>query len=188
MKFIKSERGQAEWALALILVGVVVAAIYMLLLSGNQRQMQAGADAIGETMGDAIDDATWDQEFENLVWEAENAVYAWKGTQSITPSKHAIERHGADAWLATNCYNNNGAFHVMKTSFDGIHLLCDDKGTIRDVIVKQRGKTNEFDFETAFTPKDGTLRNVLQWLRGKVGAGKFTMPENSVIYVDGVAP
>lgn len=174
---IKSERGQGEMAIV-ILLAIVAIALLFIGMAANQRGMQAGANVIGDTVGNAIDNAA-----------AVETYVAWKGTQMLQPNKHAVERHGADAWAAVDCYNRNGAFHVMSTRFDGIHLLCkDDDGSIRDVILKQRGKTNEFDFDNAFTPQNGKLQQVLEWIGRKTGAGKFTMPENSVIYIDDIAP
>ena len=183
----KSERGQSTLVFVLF-IGIIAVAL-ILMMAGNQRGMQQGANTIGNAVGNAIEATAYDQDFENLVWEAQNAVCAWVGGQrGIYPNKHAIARHGADAWAVTDCYNRNGTFHVMKTSSEGIHLLCQDNdGKVRDMILKQRGSSSEFDFDTAFTPKDGTLRNVLDWIRRKAGASKFTMPENSTIYVDGVA-
>jgi hypothetical protein len=184
-----SERGQG----VLVFVGLaaLVAVILMLMMAGNQRNMQEGAETIGETVGDAIDNATRDQDFENPVWQAQNAVAAHVGTQrALKPNQHAIDHHGNDAWATVDCYNRNGTFHVMRTMVDGnprFHLLCNDNGTIRDMILKQRGNNpNEFEIENAFTPQDGSLRKVLEWIGRKTGAIKFKMPENSVIYSDGV--
>jgi hypothetical protein len=177
---------QGQIAVVFALVLIVVLAVAFMGIAGSMVGMKTGADAIGETMGDAIDNATYDQEFENLVWQAQNAVAAHVGAQrALQPNQHAIAEHGNEAWAAVDCYNRNGTMHVMQTLDDGIHLLCNDNGKIHDVIVKQRGNTKEFDMKTAFTPKRGVLRDVLDWIRRKPGASKFTMPENSVIYVDG---
>ena len=53
---LRSERGQAVLAVVLLL-GLIVLAVYFGLMAANQRQMKAGADAIGNIAGNAIDDA-----------------------------------------------------------------------------------------------------------------------------------
>ena len=185
---IKSERGQAEIAIVLILAIVVIAAFFG-MLAATQRGTQAGADAIGEAAGEAIDNATRDQELENEIWIAQNAVAAWVGGQrALQPNEHAVLSHGDDAWATVRCYNKNGTFHIMSTKNDGFHLLCrDDEGSVRDLILKRRAKnSNEFDMVNAYTPQDGTQREVIAYVMRKFKAGKATMPGDSIIYVDGI--
>lgn len=175
----KSERGQAALGIVLI-VAVFVIAFLLIGMAANQRGMQAGAEVIGESVGEAIDDIT----------AAELAVSFWVNSQrNIVPNKHAIERHGADAWATVDCYNRNGTFHIMSKKNGEFHLLCrDDDGSVRDMILKRRSPdSGEFDFVNAFTPKRGVFRDVLNWLI-RDRAGKASMPDNVVIYVDGVIP
>jgi hypothetical protein len=75
---IKSERGQAKIAIALILAIIAIAAL-LGMMAANQRGMRTGADAIGEAAGEAMDSATGDQELENDTWIAQNALPAWVG-------------------------------------------------------------------------------------------------------------
>jgi hypothetical protein len=185
---IKSESGQAEIAIVLILAIVAIAAVFG-MMAASQRGMQAGADAIGEAAGAAIDSATGNQELENEIRIAQNAAAAWVGSQrALQPNEHAILNHGDDAWATVRCYNKNGTFHIMSTQNDGFHLLCrDDDGSVRDLILKRRVKdSNEFDMVNAYTPQDGTQREVIAYVMRKFKAGKATMPGDSIIYVDGI--
>jgi hypothetical protein len=74
----------------------------------------------------------------------------------------------------------------MSTRDDGFHLLCrDDDRSVRDLILKRRAKnSNEFDMVNAYTPRDGTQREVIDYVMRKFKAGKATMPGDSLIYVD----
>ena len=185
---LKSERGQAEIAIVLILAVIAIAALFG-MMAANQHGMQAGAEAIGEAAGEAIDSARRDQELENEIWIAQNAVTAWVGGQrALQPNEHAILNHGEDAWATVHCYNRNGTFHIMSTKDDGFHLLCrDDDGSVRDLILKRRAKNSkEFDMVNAYTPQDGTQREVIAYVMRKFKAGKATMPGDSIIYVDGI--
>lgn len=185
---IKSERGQAEIAIVLLLAIIAIAAFFG-MMAANQRGMQAGAETIGDAAGETIDNATRDQELENEIWIAQNAVAAWVGGQrALQPNEHAIINHGDDAWATVRCYNKNGTFHIMSTKDDGFHLLCrDDDGSVRDLILKRRAKnSNEFDMVNAYTPQDGTQREVIAYVMRKFKAGKATMPSDSIIYVDGI--
>ncbi len=185
---IKSKRGQAEIAIVLILVIIGIAALFG-MMAANQRGMQAGAETIGEAAGEAIDNGTRDQELESEIWIAQNAVAAWVGGQrALQPNEHAILNHGDDAWATVRCYNKNGTFHIMSTKDDGFHLLCrDDDGSVRDLILKRRAKnSNKFDMVNAYTPQDGTQREVIAYIMRKFKAGKAAMPSDSIIYVDGI--
>jgi hypothetical protein len=185
---IKSERGQAEIALVLILAVIAIAA-FVGMMAANQRGMQAGADAIVEAAGEAMDSAIGGQELENEIQIAQNAIAVGVGGQrALQPNEHAILNHGDDAWATVRCYNKNGTFHIMSTRDDGFHLLCrDDDGSVRDLILKRRGKnSNEFDMINAYTPRDGTQREVIDYVMRKFKAGKATMPGDSIIYVDGI--
>ena len=171
-----SERGQA--VLVIVLLGVIVAAVVYFGLLANQRSMQKGAEAIGNAVGNAIDNAV----------EAET-YFAWKGTQTLYPNKHAIKNHATDAWATVDCYNRNGAFHVMSNAAGDFNLLCrDDDGTVRDVILKRRGNSNIFDFKNAYTPKDGTFKAIKYWLENTWNCDKGSMPNDAVIVIDNVIP
>jgi hypothetical protein len=185
---INSEHGQAEIAIALILAVIAIAALFG-MLTANQREMQAGADTIGEAAGKVIDNAAGSQELENEIRIAQNAVAIWVGGQrALQPTQHAILSHGDDAWATVRCYNKNGTFHIMSTRNDGYHLLCrDDDGSVRDLILKRRARnSNEFDMVNAYTPQDGSQREVIAYVMRKFQAGKAAMPGDSIIYVDGI--
>ena len=173
---INSERGSGDIVWIGLIGLVVLAAILMFGMAANSTGMAEGAETIAEAIIDnnsVVDDGLY---------------MTWKGRQTIMPNRHAIERHGADAWAATDCYNRNGAFHIMSINNHEFHLLCrDDDNSVRDVIIKRRGNSNEFEFVNAFTPKDGVWRDVMNWLTRK-NAGKAVMPQDAVIYVDGIAP
>ena len=121
---------------------------------------------------------------------AAETYVAWKGTQTLYPNKHAIERHSTDADATVDCYNRNGAFHVMSNANGDFNLLCrdDDDGTVRDVILKRRGNSNIFDFINAYTPKDGTFNSIKYWLENTWKCGKGSMPNDTIIVIDGVIP
>jgi hypothetical protein len=172
----KSERGQSSVLAGLLLI-FVVGAVFMLL--AGLPGMKKGAKTIGESVAEGL------QPTEDLTINTH--LSAFLPSRSLYPNNHAIQNHGDDAWKATDCYNRNGYFHVVKTKFDNIHFLCQDNdGSVRDIILKQRGNSNIFDFDNAYTPKDGTYREVLKYVNGKKGAGKFAVPENAQVYIDGV--
>jgi hypothetical protein len=110
------------------------------------------------------------------------------GQRALQPNQHAILSHGDDAWATVRCYNKNGTFHIMSTKNDGYHLLCrDDDGSVRDLILKRRARnSNEFDMVNAYTPQDGSQREVIAYVMRKFQAGKAAMPADSILYVDGV--
>jgi hypothetical protein len=175
---IKSEHGQAEIAIVLILAIIAIAAFFG-MMAANQRGMQAGAETIGDAASDAIDNAA----------NASETYVAWKGTQTLYPSKYAIRSHGADAYATVDCYNRNGAFHVMSNADGDFNLLCrDDDGTVRDMILKRRGKSNIFDFVNAYTPKDGVFSRITYWLENTWKCGKGSMPNDAIIVIDNVTP
>ena len=178
------ERDQALVLVGLVLI-FVVGTVFMLL--AGSPSMKQGADTIGESVANGVEDALAPTADPNIELGINTYLSAWLPSRNIYPNKHAVERHGDDAWRTTDCYNRNGYFHVVKTKFDNIHFLCqDDDGSVRDMILKQRGNSNVFDFDNAFTPKDGTLKAVLDYVNRKIGAGKFTVPENAQVYIDGV--
>ena len=79
-----SERGQG--VLVLVLLGALVIAVVYFGFLANQRGIQKGAETIGEAVGNAIDNAGEAQTY-----------FAWKGTQTLYPNKHAMKQHGQDA-------------------------------------------------------------------------------------------
>jgi hypothetical protein len=160
----KSERGQAALGIVLI-VAVFEIAFLLLGMAAHQRGIQAGAEVIGESVGEAIETYTYDQEIENIIWQVQNGIVShfWVSQQKLRPNKHAIETHGDDAWAATNCYNNNGAIQMWMINPFEFHLLCQENdGTVRDIILGRNDSTsNRYFLKNAFTPKDGTLKRVL---------------------------
>ena len=140
-----------------------------------------GAEVIGESVGEAIDDVN----------AAELAASFWVNSQKLYPNKHAIERHGADAWAATNCYNNNGFFQMwqVKNSFGGwdLHGLCQDQDKlVYDIILRRDGKTNRYNFITAFKPKGGFLKAVINYIKLGQKGEQVSPPSDILIYVDDV--
>lgn len=87
----------------------------------------------------------------------------------IQANRHALARHGEDAILAQNCYNNNGAWKVYREGNTTFHMLCLDEGNIvRDVILERESSTsNNFRVKSMFTPKDGNWTLVERWLMNK---------------------
>jgi hypothetical protein len=92
---LRSERGQAVLAVALLL-GLIVLAVYAGLMAANQRQMKADADAIGNMAGDAIDEAAR-QKQDDTDWQIAKGTVAsfWVNNQRIPTNDHAIAPHGA---------------------------------------------------------------------------------------------
>jgi hypothetical protein len=183
----KSEHGQAAAAIALLLA-ILALALLLAGMAASQRGMQAGAEAIGNAAGNAIDSAPWDPGLEDQVRTAESAAGFRVNQQKLVPNRHSVERHGADAWAATNCYNNNGTFQVWRVGSREFHLLCrESDGSLFDIILRRRTNGSpEFDLTTCFRKEKG-LRDALQWLMNK-RAAKASVPGDITIYIDGVAP
>ena len=211
-----SERGQG----ALVFVGLaaLVAVLLMLMMAGNQRNMQEGAEAIGDAVGDAIDSATtqqidtmgeagaetiesyvYDQTFEQRYLDLESGLVmtAWVSKQKLYPNKYAASKRPIDSNAATNCYNNFGTFETWEVLGDDkmnwdLHMLCRDTNkTIYDIILRRRGTSKEYDFINAFIPKKETgnlYQHIIQWLKGKMNAHSITPPSDITIYIDGVIP
>jgi hypothetical protein len=182
----KSERGNSNVLFALL--AVFVLGLAFMGIASSLPGMKAGADTIGNAAGDAIDNTTHDQDLENMVWIAQNATAFWVNQQKLFPNKHSIERHGADAWAATTCYNNNGTFQIWRVGNDEFHMLCKDiDGSIFDIILRRWSNTSkDFDFTSCFRKEKG-LRDALRWLAGK-RATNASLPEGITIYIDGVVP
>ncbi len=165
--------------IVIIFIGITIL-LYTASMATNLHGLRKGTDTIGETVGNTIDNITAE----------ETAMTWWVNNQrNLVPNKHAVESHGADSWVTVDCYNRNGTFHVMSKKNGEFHLLCrDNDGKIRDMILQRRSSTSgEFDLVNAFTPKDGTFKNVIDWIV-RNGGSKGTMPDNAVIYIDGIAP
>jgi hypothetical protein len=103
--------------------------------------------------------------------------------KTIYVSSHAVGDH-AESSAARKCMNDNGvfkAFLIPGTKEE--HWLCNDNGTIYDTIVSKNadGTYNNY---TTFSPKDGTLKAALDWLKNKgaiqikppAGPFNFLMP------------
>jgi hypothetical protein len=194
----KSERGQAEVAIVLLLAIIALAWLFI-SMAANQRGMQSGADAIGEAAGEAIDNITYDQEAENTIWLIEQglAMDFWLNKQKLYPNKYAANKRPVESWAATNCYNNNGFFQLWEVLGDDminsdLHGLCQDSDKkIYDIILRRRGTSNEYDFINAFMPKKergNLLRDIIYWLKGKRGARTVNPPADITIFIDGIAP
>ena len=174
----KSERGQAVIVIVLIGIGVL---LLVAAMTANLPGMKKGADAIGETVGDTIDSIT----AEDL------AVSWWVNQQKLMPNKHAVESHGADAWRSTDCYNRNGTWRIYRVRNREFHFLCrDDDGSIRDIMFERETNTsNRFHMKNAFTPQEyGVEKDVLHWLTNNKNAQQASVPNDIIIYIDGIAP
>ena len=189
----KSERGQPSLGIIFI-VGVLALAFLLIGMAANQRGMQAGAEVISESVGEAIENYTYDQEIENIIGQVQNGIVShfWVSQQKLYPNKHAIETHSGDAWAATNCYNNNGAIQMWMINPFEFHLLCQENdGTVSDIILGRNDSTsNRYFLKNAFTPKDGTLKRVLYWIQNKGNAVTQLdpPPTNIIISIDKVIP
>jgi len=192
---IKSERGQAELAIVLLLAIIALAWLFM-SMAANQHGIQAGAETIGDAAGDAIDNLTYDQEAENIIWQVEQGVVMdfWLNKQKLYPNKYAASKRPGESWAATNCYNNNGFFQLWQVlSDDGmnwdLHGLCQDNDkSVYDIILRREATSNHYNFINAFKPKRGILKDVIYWLKGKPGATTVNPPSDIIIYIDGIAP
>ena len=163
------ERAQSAVVVGLVLI-FVIGATFM-ILAGGLPGIKAGADTIAD----------------NLV--SGETYVMWKGSQTLHPNQHAIASHGQDAYDSVDCYNRNGAFHVMANADGDFNLLCrDDDGTVRDVILKRRGNSNIFDFVNAYTPKGGNFPRIKTWLENTWKCGKGHMPNDALIVIDNVIP
>jgi hypothetical protein len=180
----KSERGQATLGLVLILA-VFAMALLLLGMAANQRGMQAGAEVIGESVGEAID-ASFNPDAENDLDTLQTANIAM---MALVANKHALERHGADANITVDCWNRNGTWRVYREGNTIFHMLCkDDDGSIRDIILERRSNTsNRFDMRSAYTPRDGSQQAVLNRLDGlKAQLHTKGLPRDMQIFVDSV--
>lgn len=180
----KSERGQAT--LGIVLIAAVLAIAFLLIgMAANQRGMQAGAEAIGESVGDVID-AYSDPSAENDLYTLQTANIAM---MALVANKHALERHGVDAVITVDCWNRNGTWRVYREGNTIFHMLCkDDDGSIRDIILERRSNTSsQFDLRSAYTPRDGSQQAVLSRLEGlKAELHTKGLPKDMQIFVDGV--
>jgi hypothetical protein len=142
--------------------------------------LKKGTNTIGETVGDDV----------NIIGAEDLAVSWWVNQQRLTPNKHAVEMHSADAWRATDCYNRNGTWRIYRVGNQEFHFLCrDDDDSIRDTIWKRRTNTSrEFDMVNAFTPQEnGIEKEVLRWLSRKQ-AQQASVPNDIILFIDGIVP
>ena len=181
----KSESGQA--VIAFVLLGAIVFVVVYLGLLANRSNIEQGAETIGDAVGDAIDNAATK---DNIDWQIANGtvVSAWVNNQRIYPNKHAQDTHDAEAILATNCYNDHGAFFIQANKDDDwyFHCLEEDNKTVRTTIWKRIG--NQFHLETAYTKGDGgwSWTQIKTFFESKWGATKATFPSDGVLYIDNV--
>ena len=190
MIFNPKERGQSVAVFAVIILFIAVFG-YLAITTMGSKGYQDGADVIGETVGEAIEGVTSepsDADVESFIASADSAVKFWLNSQKLTPNTHSVERHGADAWAATNCYNNNGFFQWWRMGNDEFHGLCKEKdGSIYDVIFKRRSNTSrEFDLRTCFKPDRQILKNLTNWFKNTKGGQSVSPPNDILIYVDDV--
>jgi hypothetical protein len=165
----KSERGQSAVLVGLLLI-FVVGAVFV-LLAGGLPGMKEGADTIAEELVDI-----------NTV------VSAHVNNQRIYPNKHAQDTHDVQAVLATNCYNDHGAFFIQANKNNDwyIHCLEENNRTVRTTIWKRIG--NKFEMKSAYTKGDGawSWTEIRTFFEKKWGATKATFPSDGVLYIDDV--
>jgi hypothetical protein len=165
----KSERGQSAVLVGLLLIFVLGIAFFA--LSSALPGMKQGADTIAEELVDI-----------NTV------VSAHVNNQRIYPNKHALDTHDVQAILATNCYNDHGAFFIQANK-DGdwyFHCLEEDNKTVRTTIWTRIG--NQFHMQSAYTKGDGawSWTKIRTFFESKWGATKATFPSDGVLYIDNV--
>ena len=163
--------------LAFLGIAVLLLAVTMAV---HAPDLKKGTNTIGDTVGDDV----------NIIGAKDLAVSWWVNQQRLTPNKHAVEIHGADAWRSTDCYNRNGTWRIYRIGNREFHFLCrDDDGSIRDMMFERETNTsNRFDMKNAFTPKDsGIEKEVVRWLDNK-SAKLASVPKEIIIYIDGIAP
>jgi hypothetical protein len=181
----KSERGQAAVLVGLLLIFVLGIAFFA--LSSALPGMKEGAD----TIGNALDEMT-EQEWQNIEWQVLNGtvVSFWVNSQRFTPNKHSIETHGDDAWAATKCYNDHGAFLSMANKAGDWYLLCrEEDNTVRFTVWRRESaNSNRFHMINAYTPKNGVWKAIEFWLRNTHKATKATFPHDSIFIIDNIIP
>ncbi|MCI0551795.1 MAG: hypothetical protein L0287_12645 [Anaerolineae bacterium] len=172
------ERDQTLVLIGLIMIFVVGALFFLMV--GNSRGMYEGANVIGDTAGDTIEDLT----------SGELAVGVWVNSQRVTPNQHSIAEHGNDAWLATNCYNDHGTFMIMANRDGDFYFPCreEDGKTVRLTVWSREGTSNIFHMKSAYTPKGGNWAEIFKWLRDLHKATKASVPNDITLVIDGVIP
>jgi hypothetical protein len=165
----KSERGQSAVLVGLLLIFVV--GIVFFALSSTLPGMKKGADTIAEEL---VDTST--------------VVSVHVNNQRIHPNKHAQDTHDVQAVLATNCYNDHGAFFIQANK-DGdwyFHCLEEDNKTVRTTIWTRIG--NQFHLKTAYIKGDGawSWSQIKAFFESKWGATRATFPSDGILYIDNV--
>jgi hypothetical protein len=176
----KSERGQS---LVLVALGIVALALLIAAMTGNLPGMKKGADTIGQSVGNQIDNlSTAESEI-----DLGTVVSAWVNSQRIYPNDHAVKRHDAAAIAATNCYNDHGVFYIQANRSNDwyFHCLEEDRQTVRTTIWKRVG--NRFEMESAYTKGDGywSWSQIKSFFETKWGATRAAFPADGVLYIDG---
>lgn len=165
----KSERGQAAVVAGLLLIFVLGIAFFA--LSSALPGMKQGADTIAEELVDI-----------NTV------VSAHVNNQRIYPNKHAQDAHDVQALLATECYNDHGAFFIMANKDNDwyFHCLEEDNRTVRTTFWKRIG--NQFHLKTAYTKGDGawSWSQIKAFFENEWRATRATFPSDGVLYIDKV--
>jgi hypothetical protein len=181
----KSERGQSAVLFGLLLILVIGAAV--LAFSGSLPGMKEGADTIGESMAEGIENAV--VPIDDLT--IEGLTFFWVNSQKLTPNAHALQNHADTAWQTTECYNNNGAFAMWRIGNREFHLLCldDDGFTVRNIMLERESNTsNRFHMKNAFTRDDPSRAAVEVWLKGKRGEQVMRIPKDMIIIIDNIIP
>jgi hypothetical protein len=173
-----TERGQS---LVLVALGLVALALLIMAVTGNLPGMKKGADAIGESVANSLEN-TSEPEI-----DLGTVMSAWVNNQRIYPNKHAVDRHDVDAVTATNCYNDHGVFYIQANRSNDwyFHCLEEDRQTVRTTIWKRDG--NIFHMESAYTKGDGawSWAKIKSFFENKWGATRATFPPDGVLYIDG---
>jgi len=189
----KSERGQGLVEIVLITSLVFIVAFTIMAMTGNLQGMKIGADTIGNAAGNAIDDATrqqQEQDIRNIDWQVANGtvVSAWVNNQRIPTNDHVVAQHGAEGVLAINCYNDHGSFFIQASKQGDwyFHCLEEDNKTVRTSFWKRVG--NQFHLKSAYTKGNGTWSwtQIRTFFESEWGATRATFPADGVLYVDDV--
>jgi hypothetical protein len=184
------EGGQG--VLVFVLLGAIVVAVVYFGLLANQRSIAEGAEAIGDAVGNAIDDTAEEQEWRNIDWQVQHGtvVSFWVNHQRIWANKHSVSRHQDDAHKSAQCYNDHGAFMSLANNNLDFYLPCrEEDGTVRLTIWRRESATsNRFHMVDAYTPKNGIWKNIEYWLRNTHKATKASFPKDALLVIDSVVP
>jgi len=177
---------------SLTLFGCGIAVFLLIAMMANAPGIEKGADAIGNAVGDSIDDAArqqQEQEIREIDWQIANGALAtfWVNNQRIPTNDHVVAQHGAEGVLAIHCYNDHGAFFIQanKSGDWYFHCMEEDNKTVRTTYWKKDG--NNFHLKSAYTKGDGawSWSQIRAYFENTWRATKATFPSNGTLYVDG---